>query len=222
MSTIKAGRPRLRAGGSRPASVPDGLSVPAQVLELIDADAVSHGLAEGSGLARASDAAVLFGFAQARAAALALSGGGDARHVRTVVAASTQTAEQHLGVVLSSSGNTWRFRRGLDGADHALVEELEALAAALERTSPARCQGRHPAAVLLVGQDHAYAAAVRRLRLLGVPTWVLQPGRFISADLYRAACEVSPLLPLTAPRPGRPRLPAYLATPHRPLVGGQP
>ena len=183
----------------RPRGLPAGLARPVRVLQLVDADAVSHGLAKGSGMDRASDAAVLFDLAQARSAAVALAGDADASHVITVVAASTQTAEQHLGVVLSSSGNTWRFRRGLDGADHALVEELETLAADLDRTSPARRQDRHLAAVLLVGQDHAYAPSVRRLRLLGVPTWVLQPGRFISADLNRAACEVTPLLPLTAP-----------------------
>lgn len=201
-----------RFAGTRPDGLPAGLPRPSRVLQLVDADAVSHGLAEGAGLARASDLDVLLGLAQAQAAALTLSGGVDARHITTVVAASTRTAQQHLGVVLASSGNTWRFRRGLDGADQALVEELAALAAALERPCPARRKGRLHAAVLLVGQDHAYAPPVRRLRLLGVPTWVLQPGRFIAADLYRSACEVTSLVPLAAA--DRRAAPACAASPH--------
>lgn len=53
--------------------------------------------------------------------------------------------------------------------------------------------------VVLIGQDHSYAPAVRRLRLLGVPTWVRQPGRFIAADLCKAAAAVIRLaLPVAA------------------------
>jgi hypothetical protein len=184
--------------GARPPGVPAGLVLPARVLELVDADAVCHGLAEGSELARASDTDFSQGLARSRAAALALSGG-NLSTVATVIAASTRTAEQHLSAVLASPGNTWRFRRGLDGADHALIDELEALAAGLEHPCSLRRQGcRLPAAVLLVGQDHAYAPTVRRLRLLGCPTWVLQPGRYIAADLYKAACAVTPLVPTLA------------------------
>jgi hypothetical protein len=53
--------------------------------------------------------------------------------------------------------------------------------------------------VILIAGDHIYAPAIRRLRLLGVPTWVLQHGRFIAADLYRAATAVTRLaLPAAA------------------------
>lgn len=181
----------FRWSAGRPPGVPAGLPVPVRVLELVDADAVSHGLAEGSGLTRTSDAAFTAALAQSRAAAIALSGG-DASHVTTVIAASTETAQTHLRVALSSPGNQWRWMRGLDGANHALVEEMEALAANLERN---RRKGWLPGAVLLVGQDRAYAPAARGLRLKGVPLWVLQPGRFIAAPLYVAAVEVTPLAP---------------------------
>ncbi len=160
---------------------------------LFDADALSHGAAEGTLHGRASDE--LFGHYvnEVLAAALALTGG-QRRRLTVRYAASTETAAHHLRVAAEAPSNTWLFCRGLDGADRALIAELLQIAEGLEGP---RSKSRH--AVVLVGQDHAYAPPVRRLRLLGVPTWVLQPGRFIAADLYRSACEVSPLLSLHTP-----------------------
>ena len=45
--------------------------------------------------------------------------------------------------------------------------------------------------VILVGKDKIYAPPVRQLRLLGIPTWLIVPGRLPAASLYRAACAVS-------------------------------
>ena len=90
------------------------------------------------------------------------------------------------------------LHRGLDGADHALLEELDHLAAA---TISANC-GKHaerPAdLVILIALDDIYVPAIRRLRLLGIPAWVLQPGRFIAADLYTAAAVTRLVAPMAA------------------------
>ena len=45
--------------------------------------------------------------------------------------------------------------------------------------------------MILVGQDGIYAPPVRRLRLLGIPTWLLVPGRSAATSLCRASCVVS-------------------------------
>ena len=45
--------------------------------------------------------------------------------------------------------------------------------------------------MILVGQDGIYAPPVRRLRLLGIPTWLLVPGRSAATSLYRASSAVS-------------------------------
>ena len=49
--------------------------------------------------------------------------------------------------------------------------------------------------MILVAQDHIFAPAVRRLRLLGVPTWLLVPGHRVAAELYTAACAVTSIGP---------------------------
>ena len=94
-----------------------------------------------------------------------------------------------------SANNVWSIRRGLDGADHALLEELEHLTAATIGANHGKHAERPANLVILIALDHIYAPAIRRLRLLGVPTWVLQPGRFIAADLYKAAAAVTRLAP---------------------------
>ena len=94
-----------------------------------------------------------------------------------------------------SANNVWSIHRGLDGADHALLEELEYITAATIGADRNKNAGRPADLVVLIALDHIYAPAIRRLRLLGVPTWVLQPGRFIAADLYKAAAAVTRLVP---------------------------
>lgn len=63
--------------------------------------------------------------------------------------------------------------------------------------------------VILGGQDHIYAPLVRRLRLLGIPTWLVVPGRQVAASLYSSSCAVS-YLPA---EPAGPRIPAGPAGP---------
>jgi hypothetical protein len=175
-----------------PPELPAGLPVRPRVLQLADADAVSRGLADGTSRDRASDQEVRACLALVQATARTID-----PWSRVVCAASSATATRHLEVMTASGGNTWVVRRGLDGADQVLLEQLDHLTEA-HRTS--RRPGRkHPTAsadlVILVAQDHIYAPAVRRLRLLGVPTWLLVPGHRVAADLYTAACAVTPIGP---------------------------
>lgn len=173
-----------------PADLP-ALSRPSRVVVLGDVDALSHGLAEGSAQSRGSDAHVWSVLQQVMLTASHLG----SCSCPTRWAASSATARYHLGLLTRSPNNVWSVRRGLDGADHALLEELEFIAAASAR----KCAERSADLIILIAQDHIYAPAVRRLRLLGVPTWVLQPGRFIAADLYKAATAVTRLsLPVAA------------------------
>jgi hypothetical protein len=62
----------------------------------------------------------------------------------------------------------------------------------------------HADLVILAGQDHIYAPLVRRLRLLGIPTWLVVPGRRVAASLYSSSCAVSYL----PPEPAGPHIPA--------------
>ena len=170
-----------------PADLPT-LPQPPRLLVLGDMDALSYGLAEGSACSRAPDAHVGAVVAQVMHTARRL--GSHRCPVRW--AASSATARYHLDLMTCSANNVWSVCRGLDGADHALLQELEHITAA---TMSANHKNAHPPAdlVILVAQDHIYAAAVHQLRLLGVPTWVLQPGRFIAAELYVAATVVTRL-----------------------------
>ena len=163
-----------------------------RLLVLGDVDALSHGLAEGSACSRASDAHVWAVLEQVMLTAARLG----SRRCPVRWAASSATARHHLELMTRPADNVWwSVRRGLDGADHALLEELEYITAAT--ISAHHTKNAEPPAdlVILIGLDHIYAPAVRRLRLLGVPTWVLQPGRFIAADLYTAAAAVTRLVP---------------------------
>jgi hypothetical protein len=121
-------------------------------------------------------------------------------HARIRCAVSTETAAQHFDVLAAARNNSFAIRRGLDGADHALIEELTGLIGA--RTMATQTRRRHPAGladlVILVGKDKIYAAPVRQLRLLGIPTWLIVPGRLPAASLYRAACAVSFIEPCPA------------------------
>jgi len=105
-----------------PSELPDGLPARPRVLQLTDADAVSRGLAEGTRRDRASNREVRACLELAWDTARTI----DPR-ARIVCAASSATATRHLDVMTASGGNTWLVRRGLDGADRALLEELDHL-----------------------------------------------------------------------------------------------
>lgn len=177
-----------------PPELPAGLPARPRVLQLTDADAVSHGLAEGTSRDRASNQEMRACLDVVQATTRAI----DPR-ARVVCAASSATATRHLDVMTASGENTWLVRRGLDGADRALLEELDHLTdlhQASHRSARKRPYG--PAElVILVAQDHIFARSVRRLRLLGVPTWLLVPGRLVAHDLYTTACAVT----FIGPRP---------------------
>ena len=100
-------------------------------------------------------------------------------HARVRCAVSTETAAHHFDVLAAARNNSFAIRRGLDGADRALIEELtDLIAARTIATQPGR---KRPAGfadlVILVGKDKIYAPSVRQLRLLGIPTWLIVPGR---------------------------------------------
>lgn len=124
-----------------------------------------------------------------------ISAGAFGSITRVRLAASSATARHHVDLVTRSANNVWSIRRGLHGADHALLEELEDLTAARLAPGNHKHVARDAGLVVLIAQDHIYAPAVRRLWLLGVPTWVLQPGRYIAAELYKAATAVTILSP---------------------------
>jgi hypothetical protein len=165
-----------------------GLPPVPRVLQLTDGDCVSHGLAEGTSRQRASDQEVRSCLGRVHATATLL----DPR-ARIRCAVSTETAARHLDVLTTSGNNLFAIRRGIDGADWALLEELTDLIAA--RTATTRPGRKRPTRfadlVILVGKDKIYTPAVRQLRLLGIPTWLIVPGRLPAASLYRAACAVS-------------------------------
>ena len=173
-----------------PADLP-ALRPPARPLVLGDMDALSHGLAEGLACRRAPDAYIWAVLEQVTLTASRLG----SRRYPTRWAASTETARYHLDVMTRSANNVWSIRRGLDGADYALLEELEYIEAATISASRGKDAERPADLIILIALDRIYAPVVRRLRLLGVPTWVLQPGRFIAAELYKAATAVTRLAP---------------------------
>src|SRR5690348_8468584 len=126
---------------------------PLYLTVLVDLDSLSRGLAEGSASSRASD--------QDLAAAMRLIRNSADRlgHVRRVrYASSSETAVVHQDVLFRTSSNVWAIRRGLNGADGVLLDEMRDLAAGRVRASS------HPAhrhALVLCGQDFIYAPAVR-------------------------------------------------------------
>lgn len=162
--------------------------LPAPQLEitlLVDLDSLSHGLAEGSTRRRADDEDLATAMSRIRNSANRLG------HVRRErIASSSETAIVHQNLLFLTSTNVWAIRRGLDGADGVLLEEMHDLV--LDRAKVSGAVGRRRALVLC-GQDSIYAPSVRRLRDLGVPTWLIAAGRYLSSDLYRAAVEVTRL-----------------------------
>lgn len=188
ISTSASQPPSGPGGLPWPPDLPDGLPARLRVLQLTDADAVSHGLVDGTPLGRATDDAMRCCLDLVASTARAID-----PHAQLRYAASSQTATHHLGVLTADPNNVWAIRRGLDGADGALLEELTQLIQFRRLASQPghRRPAPHASLVILVAQDRAYAPAVRQLRLLGVPTWLLVPGRYVSAALYTAACSVS-------------------------------
>lgn len=205
-----AGSPATPVPLPYPPELPEGLRPEPRVLLLIDGDAVSHGLVDDKPLERASDPQMRSCLELAYATATAI----DPRP-RVRCAVSSQTATHHLDVMAASGGNTWLVRRGLNGADGALIEEMAHLIKAHTATDrPGRRRPGHPAdLVILVAQDRGYASVVRQLRLLGVPSWLLVPGLYVAAELYTAACAVTRIGPYlgqntTGPADRRPPPPA--------------
>jgi hypothetical protein len=149
-------------------------------------------------------------------------GCGSARHVRRCIevtqataraldpqarircAACAGTAAYHLDLLTGSGNNQWSVSRRAGDAGQVLLEEMnDLISARLAATGPGpkRQRRARPAdLVILVGDDPAYAPPVRRLRLLGIPTWLMVPGRRVPAPLYACACAVSFV------GPGRPHL----------------
>ena len=170
-----------------PPELPDGLPRRLRVLQLIDADAVSRGLVDGTPRERASNHEMRRCLDLVHATATAI----DPR-ARTRCAASTETATHHLDILTAAGNNCWTVRRGLDGADQVLLEELTGLINARTTAAwPGRKRAAQPVGlVILVGQDGIYARSVRRLRLLGCPTWLLVPGYYVAATLYSVATAV--------------------------------
>lgn len=78
---------------------------------------------------------------------------------------------------------TVRLGRGLDGADHQLLEYLE----------PAGVVGRFASVVVVSGDGQAFAAPVAALRAVGVPTDVVARQGSIGHGLYRTARSFTPL-----------------------------
>ena len=188
--------PSAVSGGWEPAR-PAFLSLPPElselpdsprILALTDGDCVSHGLVDGTVRGRASTHEVRACLDRVRATAAHL----DPR-ARVRCAVSSETAVCHLDVLTAARNNSFAVRRGLDGADRVLLEELAHLIdARMVTTRPGRKSQAPPAdLVILVGQDRAYAPPVRQLRLLGIPCWLLIPSRFVAASLYRAATAVT-------------------------------
>jgi hypothetical protein len=172
--------------------LPPGLASRPRVLLLIDTDAVSWGVAGSTASGRASDLQVRRYLDVVQATARALDPQARARH-----AASSKTAAHHLDVLTSSGNGTWSIRRGRDGADQVLLEELnDLIEARILATRPRRPRSARLAdLVILVAADHIYAPAVRQLRFLKVPTWLIVPGQFVAASLYSCSCAVSFLGP---------------------------
>jgi hypothetical protein len=197
--------PRALSSGwepPEPPQLPDGLpELPPnpRVLLLIDVDCVSYGLVEGTGR-RACDEAVRACLELVHATAARV----DPRYrTRARRALSSATAKHHLDVLISAPSNSFTVRYGRNGADLALIEELDDL---LKIRSRAVRSGRERPTwladlVILVGHDGIYAPPVGKLRLLGTPTWLLAVSDRVAGSLRCAACAVDYIGPC---RPSRP------------------
>jgi hypothetical protein len=172
-----------------PPDLTRGLAPCPRVLLLIDADAVSWGLAGSTASGRAPDKQVRRCLDVLQATARAIDPQARSRH-----AASSKTATHHLDVLTAAGNGTWSIRRGRDGADQVLLEELNDLIEAgilSTRTQRPRRPTHLADLVILVAADHIYAPAIRQLRLLRIPTWLIVPGQAAAASLYSCSSAVS-------------------------------
>lgn len=171
----------------RPPELPAGLAENPRVLLLANLDDISRGLAGDTPPGRASyrDVERCLGIVQATAHLL------DPQS-RIRCAASAATAAYYLDALTASGNNEWLVCPGTYDVSQALLEEMADLVyVRLIATAPERGRPkRHVNLVILVGQDRIYAPLVTRLRLLGIPTWLIVPGRFVAASLYRCSCAV--------------------------------
>jgi hypothetical protein len=192
-----------------PPELPAGLACRPRVLELISADSVSLGCGSDQDVRQCLDVA------QATARALD-------PQARIRCAASAGTAIYHLDLLTASENNQWSVSRRPGAARQVLLEQMRDLAdARLTATGPGRKRQRragHADLVVLVGQEPLYAAPVRRLRLLGIPTWLLVPGHQVDPRLYAYACAVSFLGPDHPDKTTSGQLPP--ASARRPFVQG--
>jgi hypothetical protein len=177
-----------------PAELPAGLRRNLRVTRLVDMDSVSHGLADGTPISRAPNRDVQTFVEIVGATARALD-----PQSRIRCGASSVTATTHVDLLTASGNNEWAVRRGLDGADQVLLEEMNHLISTRRIATRPRTNraAQHTNLVILAGQDHIYAPPVRQLRLMGIPTWLIVPGRIVAASLYSCACAVSFLGPNT-------------------------
>ncbi len=102
---------------------------------------------------------------------------------------TTACGPKLLSTAMKSFSTGVLLGRGENGADNRLLDYLE----------PAVVVGRYSSVVLISGDSAAFAAPVRELARLGVPTDVYLGAGFIGADLYRAARSVT----TTGPNPLR-------------------
>jgi hypothetical protein len=178
--------PGCPAALAPPPGLPAGLACPPRVAQLINLDSISLGCG--------SDQDVRQCLEVARATARALD-----MQARIRCAASAWTAARHLDLLTASGNNQWSVSRRPGAAGQVLLEEMTDLAAVrLAATRPGRKRPRragHADLLILVGQGSRYAAPVRRLRLLGIPTWLLVPGGRVDPALYACSCAVSFLGP---------------------------
>jgi hypothetical protein len=193
-SEIVAGpvEPARTAALPLPPELSAGVSQSPRVMRLIDLDSVSHGLAWGTSRDRASNQAVQLFLDIVQSTARAIDAQSRVRY-----AASTATAACHLDVLTTSGNNQWSIRRGLGGADQALIEEMnDLIGIRMIATKPGQKSALpHTGLVILAGADHIYTPPVRQLRLLGIPTWLIVPGRHVAASLYSSSWAVSFLGP---------------------------
>ncbi len=187
-SAVAAGwqRPELTAL-PLPPELP-GLPPSPRVLLLANVDCLVRGLAAGTARGRAPDQEVRSCLSRVHATAALV----DPR-ARARCAVSPATVRQSLDVLTTAHNNVFTIARGRQGANRALLAEIDDLIEArMITTRPGRKRpGRLPGLVILAAQDKLFASPVRQLRLLGIPCWLLAPGQLVADSLFQAACAVS-------------------------------
>lgn len=171
-----------------PHGLPDGLARPLRILQLIDADAISASLVHDVATQCACERSLRSCLEIARVCAASHD-----PECRVRCAASVMTALHHVDVLTTGNSVMLAIRSGVEDARGVLLEEMAELIHA--RVSVGRSGGirlaRLPNLLILVATNRAYTPAVRRLRLLGIPCWLLVPGRYVAPSLRACACAVS-------------------------------